>query len=345
MASLSATDDRFTFPTPACALDDQTTLTRDHVDHWQKHGYALVDGVFPAALVAELRGAAEAHFPAADSPEAAAIRDFGSAVNFPSRLAGFNELTLHPRLLSAVSQLLACDMTGVRLSQSDLWPKYGRTSADGHYDNQDQRIHVDYPNHTLAHPSPWDRPEAVEMIVYLSDVQECGGSTALVPRSGRDDPAYRWPIVDTPGVGDLRYINDRSAAEEYFAGERPQLAEWRQSLYERERWTHYSPGTVVFYRHDVWHRGTPLVPGARRLAHNITFRRAECEWISTLHTGWSWAMYRDDKFMERLIASASLDQRAVLGFPQPGSRYWCDETIDAVHARYAAYGFDATPYR
>jgi len=95
----------------------------------------------------------------------------------------------------------------------------------------------------------------------------------------------------------------------------------------------------------VWHRGTPLVPGTRRLAHNITFRRAECEWISTLHTGWSWAMYRDDKFMERLIASASLDQRAVLGFPQPGSSYWCDETIEAVQARYGAFGFDPTPYR
>ena len=54
---------------------------------------------------------------------------------------------------------------------------------------------------------------------------------------------------------------------------------------------------------------------------------------------------RDDKFMERLIASASLDQRAVLGFPQPGSSYWCDETIEAVQARYGAFGFDPTPYR
>jgi len=56
-------------------------------------------------------------------------------------------------------------------------------------------------------------------------------------------------------------------------------------------------------------------------------------------------MYCDDKFMERLIASASLDQRAVLGFPQPGSSYWCDETIEAVQARYGAFGFAPTPYR
>ena len=319
-------------------------LTSEHVESWRNRGFALVDGLFPAELIDQLQSSAGSHFPAPGTEQADKIRDFGGAVNFPSRLDGFNEVTLHPRLLRAASQLLGCSPTDMRLSQSDLWPKYGRSSTDGDYDNQDQRIHVDYPNHTLAHPAPWDRPEAVELILYLGDVDECGGSTALVPRSGADDPAYRWPIVDTPGVGDLRYINDRAAAEEYFATERPELANWRLSLYEREQWTHYSPGTVVFYRHDVWHRGTPLRPGARRIAHNITFRRAECEWISTLHVGWSWAMYRDDKFMERLIASSSLDQRAVLGFPQPGSSYWCDETRQAVLERYGAFGFDITPY-
>lgn len=336
--------ERFVRPTVADSGNDDAPLTADQVDSWRTQGFALVDGVLPPELIDRLSASAGTHFPEASSDQAEQIRDFGSAVNFPSRLDGFNAATLHPRLLGAVAQLLGCTPAEMRLSQSDLWPKYGRPTTNGDYDNQDQRIHVDYPNHTLAHPSPWNRPEAVELILYLGDVEECGGSTALVPRSGPDDPAYRWPIVDTPGVGDLRYVNDRQAAEEYFAGQRPELADWRQSLYERERWTHYSPGTVVFYRHDVWHRGTPLRPGARRLAHNMTFRRAECEWISTLHVGWSWAMYRDDKFMERLIASASLDQRAVLGFPQPGSSYWCDETRDAVLARYGAFGFDVSPY-
>jgi hypothetical protein len=334
----------FVEPAPANPADAPTALSAEQVRSWRTQGYTLVDGLFPTTLIDELQASAGAHFPEPDSQQAVEIRDFGSAVNFPSRLAGFNELTLHPRLLGAVSQLLGCDIAGLRLGQSDLWPKYGRSLTGDRYDNQDQRIHVDYPNHTLAHPSPWGRPEAVELILYLSDGDECGGSTAVVPRDGPDDPAYRWPIVDTPGVGDLRYINDRGAAEEYFAVERPKLADWRQSLYERERWTLFSPGTVVFYRHDLWHRGTPLRAGTRRLAHNLTFRRAECEWVSTLHVGWSWAMYRDDKFMERLIASSSLDQRAVLGFPQPGSSYWCDETRAGVLARYGTFGFDISPY-
>ena len=88
-----------------------------------------------------------------------------------------------------------------------------------------------------------------------------------------------------------------------------------------------------------------MKPGTLRLAHNLTFRKAASEWINTLHIGWSWSAYRDDKFLERLIAGASLDQRAVMGFPQPGNDYWCEQTIEAVEARYGVFGFDGTPYR
>lgn len=321
-------------------------LTDDQVDSWRTAGYAVVAGVFPDALIETLRAKAAARFPAPGTPEASEISDFGNALTFPADLSAFNETTLHPRLLRAIAQLLDRPISELRLTQSDLWPKYGRSErTSGVYDNQDQRIHIDYPNHSLAHPAPWARPEAVELILYLSDHRECGGSTAVVPRTGADDPAYRWPIVDSPGIGDLDWINDRQAAESYLATRRPELAGWRQQLYTRERLVAFKPGTVLFYRHDTWHRGTPLIPGGFRLAHNMTYRRADCEWISTLHTGWSWKMYRRDKLMERLIAEASVDQRAVLGFPQPGSDYWCRETVSGVEARYAPFGMDMTPYR
>ncbi|MEM7094418.1 MAG: phytanoyl-CoA dioxygenase family protein [Actinomycetota bacterium] len=337
--------DRYVSPSPARS-EGPLPLNQPQVEQWRSEGYVLVDGVLPAALVDRVATTARAHFPAAGSAEATTINDFGSAVNFPNRLDGFNEITLHPRIIGACAQLLDRPATGLRLSQSDLWPKYGRAEpSPGMLDNQDQRIHVDYPNHTLAHPSPWDRPEAVEMIIYLDEVDDCGGSTAVVPRQGPDDPAYRWPIVDSPGIADLNYINDRHHAEAYLAEQRPGLALWRQTLYERERWTRFSPGTILFYRHDTWHRGTPMIPSTRRLVHNITYRRAECEWISTLHVGWAWKAYRADKYLERLIATSSLDQRAVLGFPQPDDEYWCDETIEAVVARHGVFGFDPAPYR
>lgn len=321
-------------------------LTTAQVASWSDAGWTLVSGIFEPTLIEALRAAAAARFPEPDSQAAGATADFGSDLVFPSNIPELNDLTLHPRLLSAVAALLGVSITDVRLSQSDLWPKYGRTEKSaGALDNMDQRIHVDYPNHTLAHPAEWHRPEAVEMIVYLSDVDDCGGPTAVVPRTGPEDPAYRWPIVDSPGIADLDYVNDRTRAEAYFAAERPALADWRESLYEREHYAAFKPGDVLFYRHDTWHRGTPMRSGTLRLVQNITFRRADCEWISTLHVGWAWKAYRRNKFLERLIAGADLAQRAVLGFPQPGSDYWTEGTIAAVEARHGVFGMDMTPYR
>ena len=331
------------------ATKDQC-LTDAQVHQWRDSGYAFVSGLLPEPMVAELAAAAGAHYPSAGSTAAAEFTDFGSAgaLNFPARINVFNQITLHPQLLQVVSDLLGVAVETLRLSQSDLWPKYGRKAnqprSAGLQDNADQRIHVDYPHHSLVHPPPWHRPEAVEMILYLSDAEDELGGTAVVPRSGANDPAYRWPIIDSPGIGDLRYINNREAAETYFASQRPDLADFRQLLYEREVRTLYRRGDLLLYRHDTWHRGTPLAPGARRLAHNLTYRKAASEWISTLHTGWAWQAYRDDKFLERLIAGATVDQRTVLGFPAPGSDYWCSETLAAVEARYGMFGFDIAPY-
>ena len=229
----SITDDRWLYATPAG--QGEVPLSSAQLASWRESGWALVSGIFEARLIAALKAGAAALFPDPGTEAAGKTSDFGSELVFPSTLTELNELTLHPRLLASVAALLGVDIADTRLSQSDLWPKYGRAEKSaGALDNMDQRIHVDYPNHTLAHPTEWHRPEAVEMIVYLSDVDDCGGPTAVVPRDGADDPAYRWPIVDSPGIADLDYVNDREAAEAYFAGQRPDLAGWRASLYERE---------------------------------------------------------------------------------------------------------------
>jgi Phytanoyl-CoA dioxygenase (PhyH) len=319
-------------------------LTPGQVESWRQHGFALVDALLPSGLTHAARSDALAHFPATPGDGAS---DFGSGGRFvfPSSSEAVNAITLHPRLLRAVTQLLGADTAGIRLTQSDLWAKYGRATPSGDpLGNDDQRMHVDYPNHTLTHPPPWDAPEAVEMIVYLSDVDECGGATRVVPRRGDGDPAYPWPIVGTPGVAGLEWVNDRRAAEEYLSDTAPEIAAFRaEHLYAREAAVRYRPGTVLLYRHDTWHRGTPINPGTLRIVMNLTFRLAASEWISTLHEGWSWAMYRPDQSMERLITNASVDQRNVLGFPPPGHSSWIAATLSAVAARYP--GIDLDPYR
>ncbi|MEM9620924.1 MAG: hypothetical protein AAF993_04695 [Pseudomonadota bacterium] len=326
---------------------DGGRLTAAQIDSWRNQGFALVHDLLPVELLQQAAADAYEAFPQPGTSAAADISQFGSNQQFvfPAQSSACNQVTLHPHLLDAVAALLNVSVGTLRLTQSDLWPKYGRPPGQHDQDNAEQRIHCDYPNHTLTHPPPWSTPEAVEIIIYLSEHAACEGSTALVPRQGDDDPAYPWPIVDTPGVAGLPYINDRDSAEAYLAEKAPAAAAFRaEHLYAREVQARYQFGSVLFYRHDVWHRGTPVKDGALRLVHNLTFKKADSEWVNVLHPGWSWSMYRRSQRMEKLIAQASVEQRAVLGFPLPGSPYWQRATLDAVQARYGAHGIDMTPY-
>lgn len=317
------------------------------MQQWRDAGFALVHGLLPDPLLRAAATDAAAHYPPPDAQASAEFTNFGSAQGFvfPSVSTACNDITLHPNLLAAVATLLGQEIGELRLTQSDLWPKYGREPGANDLDNADQRIHCDYPNHSLTHPPPWDQPDAVEIIIYLSDFAICGGGTAVVPRTGPEDPAYQWPIVNTPGVAGLNYVNDKQHAEAYLRDTAPAVAEFREEhLYAREVHARYKFGSVLFYRHDTWHRGTPVTHGALRLVHNMTFKKAASEWINVLHPGWSWSMYRRNQYMEKLIARASVAQRAVLGFPPPGHDYWSAQTIAAVAARYGPHGMDMAPY-
>ena len=323
-------------------------LDDEHIRSWRNRGFTLVHGLLPHPLLATLKQDALAFYPEPNTTASEGYNDFSSGQSFvfPSRSTAFNAISLHPALLQAVADLLDVSVLELRLTQSDLWPKYGSDSAPNAGDNTDQRMHCDFPNHSLVHPPEWDSPEAVEMIVYLNDYDECEGATAVVPRHGPDDPAYPWPITQTPGVGDLNYVNDRLQAEVYMAEQDPKAAAFRaEHLYPREEVARYRFGSVLLYRHDTWHRGRPVKPGTLRLVQNLTFTKSGREWLGPLHPGWSWSMYRRDKLMEKLIAQATVAQRTVLGFPPPGHEYWSSNTLAAVEARYRVFGIDMTAYR
>ena len=329
---------------PAQVLDD-APLGGDQVASWRERGAAVVHGLVPVGLVEAAGRHAREHYGVRTTDRPGGFGSDGQLV-FPSEVAAVDEITLHPRLMAAVGQLLDCAVRDLRLTQSDLWAKWGRSRpVDDAFDNHDQRIHVDYPNHMLTHPPEWDRPEAVEMIVYMDHVESCDGATAVVLRDGDGDPAYQYPIVDTPGVGPYPWVNDRGRAEAVVSQVDPAVAQWRaEHLYAREQRVRFTPGTVLLYRLDTWHRGTPIRDGAMRVVQNITFRRAESEWISTLHPGWSWSAYRPSQRFERMIAQCSVDQRTALGFPVPGHRYWTRATVEAVGRRFGVHGIDMTPY-
>ncbi|CAK9024265.1 PH domain-containing protein [Durusdinium trenchii] len=246
---------------------------------------------------------------------------FGSQgrFEFPSLAPELNQLFLHEALLRAAAQLLGTQ--DIRLTQADAWFKEGAAEEPGAarspFASVEQRMHMDFPNHALVHPSDWDDPETVAIIIYLSDASACDGRTGVVPRRGPGDPLYVWPYIKMPGVGLLPWVNDRAQAEASVAERDAEAADFRAQLYAREELVNYSVGSVLLYRHDIWHRGRPVRPGASRLVCNLVFKRAGRDQINHWNTGFARFFY---------------NIKAVLAAP-------------AAEARWGALGLDLAPYR
>jgi hypothetical protein len=270
--------------------------------------------------------------------------DFGSAdrqLEFPTRVEALDNLVLNEHLIKAVQQLL--DTPDIRLLQADLWPKVGAaTQAHDAQSNTDQRMHMDYGNNTLLHPD-WHQPEAVAAIVYFDDSDLTSGGTAYVPRQGIADPAYQPPFIHMPGQAGKPFFNDRRTVEQWFEKHDTAAFNLRKTLYEREKQVSFKPGTILFYRHDIWHRGTPVLPGKLRRVQNLGWRRADARGWSNWNEGWARQSYYGD--VEAIIGRSTPLQRSLLDFPIPGDSYWTEQRISHAEARFGIYGFDAQPYR
>ena len=291
--------------------------------------------------------------------------DFGSngELEFPCGEI-IDQVTVDENLIGFVRKLLATDQ--ITLIQSDAWSKAGKeltseTDAaptedskdskalmSGAYseqkgaklNNQDQRVHMDYGNNTFLHPSDWKSPETVAAIVYFHDTSKSGGGTAVAPRKGDNDELYKPPFINMPGYGQFKFINNKTAAEEYFRESYPDVAEYRQKLYDREIIGNFKQGDVLFYRMDTWHRGTPVNEGKIRTIMSLAWRKTDCFWYNTWNPGFSKKMYYG--VIEKLIKEMSPSQRGTIGIPLPGHSYWTHHSIQMFKERYP--GIDVTPY-
>jgi hypothetical protein len=270
--------------------------------------------------------------------------DFGSAdrqFEFPTKIEPLDNLVLNEHLIQAVQQLL--DTPDIRLLQADLWSKVGAATHDHDaQSNTDQRIHMDYGNNTLLHPD-WHQPEAVAAIIYYDDSEVTSGGTAYVARQGDSDPVYQPPYIHMPGQAGKPFFNDRRTVEQWFEQHDSAAFDLRKTLYQREQQVNFKPGTILFYRHDIWHRGTPVLPGKLRRVHNLGWRRADARGWSNWNEGWARQNYYGD--VEAIIGRATPLQRSLLDFPLPGDSYWTQQRVTHVEARFGYYGFDAAPYR
>ena len=57
----------------------------------------------------------------------------------------------------------------------------------------------------------------------------------------------------------------------------------------------------------------------------------------------AWPNRTTDPNWAEMMATATVRQRDLLGFPRPGDEYWCEQTLNDVSARYR--GMDMSPYR
>lgn len=221
-------------------------------------------------------------------PDSPGTLDFGG-VPFPTCTA-LDQVSLHPNILAFARAYLGQD---ILLSQSEAWCKDDRGA--------DQRMHMDFGNHCFTAPAA--EPEALAAIVYFDDVTETGGETKVVPFSDKHYPTDAWKRM--PGIS-MPFANDRTQAE---VGQDP----FRMSLYDAEVGVPAKKGDVLFYRHDVWHRGTPVKKGKTRRVLSLVFKKPNAHHIYNWGNGYARGNYRGK--VEEMVRKLNDDQKLALGIP------------------------------
>jgi len=265
-------------------------LQFDQIKEWRERGWTTgyLDVDVPSASARDLL------------PPSDLDTEFGSPKGvgeFPTGASSLDDIVANDILVKNVQHLLGT--TNIRLLQSDVWAKNKGI---------DQRMHQDWGNNTFLPPS-WDSPDAVAIIIYYDD--NVGGETRVVSRQGEDDPAYKHGVARIAPGYHLPFINDRTEAEAMVRRREPRLAAFRDMLYDREEIVPYERGTVLYYRHDLWHRGTPT-NGTRRV-HSLGYVRGDAPAWTTWNAGFARKSYYG--VVEDLILRWTPKQRTLLGIP------------------------------
>lgn len=328
---------------PAHSRPGTLPASEAQVRQWREDGWLLIDGVIPSSLLDEARSAAAKLFPADLGLRGEAMAEAGyhsaagkqySNASFPfhpRQHGALNAISLQPRLLALLSQLLSVGPDELRLTQSFVTAKFGARPEtvnklegwDWRFADDHQPMHRDIMTNSLLQPArdarQWAAPEDVQAILYYDDSVCAGGPTAFVPGLRHSDPA-----------------EDR--------------------LYDRERYPRYSCGTLLLWQLGLWHRGTPVNPGAVRRKHHLSFRTADAEWIggsagmgqlspcsleSRVRSSVSMGHHEEEggrrsvqEGIGHFLGQLSPSQRAVTGcFPALSSSYWTDARARAAVAQ------------
>ncbi len=297
---------------------------QSHHDALSRDGYIILEKFIDGDLLSRAQADLARIFPTwqdfRDRPNDFPGIERLTKIDFPQHAAtlmaadALNDVALHPNLLDFVERLLDDPILVGHLS---LIGKY----AGG--EEYDQPMHVDMMSHTMVMP-PDDQVDQLSAIIYYSDVTIDLGPTRVLPFGETD--AYWRDIA----------LTDRDPfwlKASWFRDDAPEL-------YARERAVTVPAGSVLLYTVRTLHRGSAATASeGSRFTQHVGFHRRDMAWagekllpLQGLH---------DE--LGRMLCRLDPRQRSVLGFPEPGNRYWTPATCAAVQRRYPEMDLD--PYR
>ena len=295
-------------------------ITKEHENHYREHGYAVVENFCkPDELAAALKNFDEvvpgwakfAKDPSGPHPEYFDTRfpDQRGIPHFPYKGDTLNYLTFHPELsrfatLMGEGEEMYCEQSHLTYKASGQGPQQG---------NVDQPMHLDYGNHTLAYPPDVPKFWQTAYLYYFTDVTLDCGPTAVCSKKHYPERIL-FPRIYSP--------------------------EARPEIYDNEVKVVCPAGSLLMYSMRTFHRGTAIKgKNHARLGMFVTYAPKACRWMGIV----GWPVSAGKKEFHDWIVGASVEERSLLGFPEPGHEFWTEETLDGVNARFA--GIDMSPYR
>lgn len=285
-------------------------LAEHHIQEFEELGYTLVPDFLGGDELLEAQEALWKTYPTPErffaDPSAypeLTRGPFAGLHNLPFPRYALNRLAVHDGIAAIARRLLGSD--DIRLYKAEVWGKFAVDEVD-----YDQVLHRDYGNHMLVVPRADGFGRQLNTYLYLCDIDEGNGATAVVPSTYTNHIPIGLRRL-APGV-----------------------------LSQHERRLCGPAGSLVLYSADVFHRGTALsAPGASRFIMLCDYKRADTSWVSKQAFG----HHGNRPEMEELVIRSTPEQRTLLDIPPPGHPYWNDQTLTDMTLRYP--GFDVGPYR
>ena len=281
-------------------------IGKEHIQHYQAHGFTIIKNFLAKDELSKAQAEIDEYLPGwldyAQNPSRRKPNGWNSPkqsrrnMRFPFHGSALNSITLHPEL-----RRFASLMTGgeeIICEQSDLTYK-----CKGHAADEEQDMHLDFPNHTLAYAPDNPKYWQTAYLVYYTDVGINQAPTAICSWQNYQNQIL-WPSSHS------------------------RLS--RPNLYEKEIKVIVPAGSVLIYSMRTFHRGTSFLRDGARIGQFISYAPKEPTWLGIV----GWPEQGEYESFIPWMEQATPQERELIGFPKPDDDYWCKETLAGVSARY-----------